>query len=287
MSKAEDTAAHIEHGDPDCTKFIIFTLPRSGSDWLTDALGRQPEVWCRGELLFGFSYQPEAKVSANWMDEVDQKFHMVCKDARKQGKSIAGFKIMYDQVRGERDIVNGVNLPRDWFKDYLQKRNVRILHLVREAQILSMASLAKWVEDRQEFNLSKRDQFHTKNPDVAAKTMNSSKVYFGQRNLTKLRGKENQVLEWSVFLRRLGLPYHSVRYEDLTSKNQDEFVYMMLQFLGIKDTVSYPKFESQYQVRHKARCEDRIAHFEDQVKPLIQGTMSERACALLEYSNLV
>eukprot|EP00438_Fugacium_kawagutii_P009250 Skav231861 [mRNA] locus=scaffold2307:197280:197945:+ [translate_table: standard] len=221
------------------------------------------------------------------MDKVDQSFNRVCKEAQSRGKAIAGFKIMYNQVRGERHKVNGVDLPREWFKDYLQRRNVRILHLVREAQILTMASLAQAGQDRQEFNLSFRDTFHTTDPNIVAKTMNSTKVVFGRGHLPWLRKKEREILEWSTFLRRLGLPYHSVRYEDLTSKNQDEFVYMMLQFLGIKDTVSYPKFESQYQVRHKARCEDRIAHFEDQVKPLIQGTMSERACAMLAYSNLV
>eukprot|EP00438_Fugacium_kawagutii_P034221 Skav225914 [mRNA] locus=scaffold1500:147609:148604:- [translate_table: standard] len=286
MSRANDDAAHIEHEDANCIKFIMFTTQRSGSGWLCEALGHQPEVWCPmpGELLKEFSVRPKAAVSANWMDEVDRSFDAVCKEARKQGKRIAGFKIMYNQVGGERHKVNGVDLPREWFKDYLQKRNVRILHLVREAVILTIASKMQTGQNRKELHLAEAS--HTRDPDVAAATMNSTKIIFGQPQLERLRDQEHEILTWLAFLRHLGLPYHFVRYEDLTSPKQAVFVHMMLEFLGIKDQVSYPKFQSEFYLSHKARCEDRIAHF-DRVKLRIQGTMSERACAVLQYSALV
>eukprot|EP00438_Fugacium_kawagutii_P033021 Skav234004 [mRNA] locus=scaffold2637:132592:133260:- [translate_table: standard] len=222
------------------------------------------------------------------MDEVDRIFDKACREARSQGKRIVGFKIMYDQVKGERHKVNGVHLPKKWFKKYLQKRNVRVLHLVREAAILSMSSLRLLTKDKKRFHLSHGDEFHTTDPDVAGATMNrSKKIGFNKKLLKELRKEENILLQWTAFLPHLGLPYHYIRYEDLTSTNQDVFVYMMLQFLGIKDRVTYPKFQSRYYLSHKARCEDRIANFQGQVKPHIQGTMSERACAALEYSNLV
>ena len=53
---------------------------------------------------------------------------------------IAGFKLMYDQVKGPGRTVNGTNLPDGWFQEYLKARKVRIVHLVREGVILHMAS---------------------------------------------------------------------------------------------------------------------------------------------------
>eukprot|EP00438_Fugacium_kawagutii_P034222 Skav225915 [mRNA] locus=scaffold1500:150542:151591:- [translate_table: standard] len=286
MSKANDDAAHIEHEDANCIKFIMFTTQRSGSGWLCEALGHQPEVWCPmpGELMATFKRLPESKNSKKWMKEVDRKFDTVCQEARKQGKRIAGFKIMYNQVGGEHHTVNGVDLPREWFKDYLQKRKVRILHLVREAVILTVASKKQTSKFGQETHLAVA---HTRDPDVAAAMMNSTKIIFGQPHLERLRDQEHEILTWLAFLRHLGLPYHFVRYEDLTSPKQAVFVHMMLEFLGIKDQVSYPKFQSEFYLSHKARCEDRIDHWEERVKRLIQGTMSERACAVLQYSALV
>eukprot|EP00438_Fugacium_kawagutii_P034702 Skav231173 [mRNA] locus=scaffold3252:341411:342511:- [translate_table: standard] len=287
QSQAHDTVQQSEQSS-DCIKFAVFSTQRSGSGFLIDALNHQPEVFCGDEFVRDFSHQPEAEVSANWMDEVDRIFDRVCKDAQSQGKKIAGFKIMYSHVRGKRHKVDGVDLPREWFKDYLQKRHVRILHLVREAAILTMSSMKLLTRNKNAFHLAKKDTFHTNNSTIATATMNSStKLSFGKNSLKQLRKEEHELLAWTAFLPHLGLPYHYVRYEDLTSTSQDVFVYMMLQFLGVKDRVSYPKFQSQYYLSHHARCEDRIHNFEDEVKLLIRGTMSERACAMLEYSNLV
>eukprot|EP00438_Fugacium_kawagutii_P034684 Skav231155 [mRNA] locus=scaffold3252:33702:36594:- [translate_table: standard] len=226
LPKANATAAQIEHehDDPKCTKFVVFSTQRSGSGWLTNALNQQPEVWCRGELVVEFSRRPEAEVSisANWMDEVDRIFDSACKDARSEGKRIAGFKIMYNQVKGEHHKVNGVDLPREWFKDYLQTRNVRILHLVREAAILSMSSMKLLARDKNHLHLSHKDKFHTKDPDVAALTMNSStKFYFDQEALKKLREEEHKLLEWTAFLSHLGMPYHYARFAQVSVGEPD------------------------------------------------------------------
>ena len=76
----------------------------------------------------------------NWTKSADQAFDTACKQAREEGKMIAGFKLMYDQVKGPGRTVNGTNLPDGWFQEYLKARKVRIVHLVRKGVILHMAS---------------------------------------------------------------------------------------------------------------------------------------------------
>ena len=129
-----------------CTKFLLFTTQRSGSTWFCEALGRQREVYCpeMSELLIEFSRKPYRQVSADsakeWTRAADAAFARVCSDAERQGKKIAGFKLMYDQVKGPFQTMDNVNLPEAWFKNYLLKSQVRVLHLVREAVILRLAS---------------------------------------------------------------------------------------------------------------------------------------------------
>ena len=114
--------------------------------WFSEALGRQREVYCpeMSELLIEFSRKPYRQVSADsakeWTRAADAAFARVCSDAERQGKKIAGFKLMYDQVKGPFQTMDNVNLPEAWFKNYLLKSQVRVLHLVREAVILRLAS---------------------------------------------------------------------------------------------------------------------------------------------------
>ena len=54
----------------------------------------------------------EEQVSAkNWTKSADKAFDAAWKEARKEGNMIAGFKLMYAQVKGPGKTVNGKNLP--------------------------------------------------------------------------------------------------------------------------------------------------------------------------------
>ena len=114
--------------------------------WSCEALGRQREVYCpeMSELLIEFSRKPYRNVSADsaeeWTRAADAAFARVCSSAKQQGKQIAGFKLMYDQVKGPFQRMDNVTLPDAWFKNYLLKSRIRIIHLVREAVILRLAS---------------------------------------------------------------------------------------------------------------------------------------------------
>ena len=144
--KAAEKHVPDEMPPANCTKFLVFTTQRSGSTWFCEALGRQREVYCpeMSELLIEFSRKPYRNVSADsaeeWTRAVDAAFARVCSSAKQQGKQIAGFKLMYDQVKGPFQRMDNVTLPDAWFKNYLLKSQIRIIHLVREAVILRLAS---------------------------------------------------------------------------------------------------------------------------------------------------
>eukprot|EP00435_Cladocopium_sp_Y103_P015718 s3252_g3.t2 len=258
------TEEHVPTEKPraNCTKFILFTTQRSGSTWFCEALGHQREVYCpeMSELLIGFSGKLYRDVSAKsaeeWTRAADDAFARVCADAEQQGKRIAGFKLMYDQVKGPFQTVESIKLPEAWFKNYLLKSQVRIVHLVREAVILRLAS-----------------NFQT---GVNVKR----KLKFYKANMTSLKNFEKEHRQWFQLLKRSGLPYHYLSYEDLVSFRHDAVVHMVLQFLGVKNTISYSRLQGAFLRIHDAACENRIAHW-NEVKELLKGTMSLRACNML------
>ena len=218
----------------------------------------------------------------NWTKSADQAFDTACKQAREEGKMIAGFKLMYDQVKGPGRTVNGTNLPDGWFQEYLKARKVRIVHLVREGVILHMASDYQTAVDVNKLNLVGANSHHTMDPQLAAARRNATMFRFTARELPVLQSRENEHKHWLYFLRQTGLRYQYLSYEDLMSNRRDIFVHMVLQFLGVKDMVSYPKLQGQFLRIHKVACEDRIADF-NAVEQLIRGTMSERACKMLSH----
>lgn len=279
-------AVPVASENPTCSKFIVLTTQRSGSTWFSEALGNQPEVLCLSELLITFSKRSyKEQISAEeWAHAADHAFNTVCKEAQKHGKKIAGFKLMYDQVKGPGHLINGTHLPDGWFQEYLHTRKVRIVHLVREAVILNLASSFQTVANRKQLNLTESKTHHTKDPKSVPARGHTEKFSFTEQHLPLLHAKEREHVQWLHWLRRTGLPYHYLSYEDLMSHRRDIVVHMVLQFLGVTNMVSYPKLHSGYLRIHKFDCEGRIAKFKE-VKRLLHGTMSVRACRILALKD--
>ena len=129
--------------DTECTKFVVLTTQRSASTAFCENLCNHPEVYCpQSELFLDFSFrQYKEFVSPDeWTRAADAAFARVCSDAEQQGKYIAGFQLMYNQVKGPFETMDNVKLPEAWFQKYLLKSQVRIIHLVREGVILRLAS---------------------------------------------------------------------------------------------------------------------------------------------------
>lgn len=238
------------------------------------------------EALITFSKRSyKEQISAEeWAHAADHAFDAVCKEAQKHGKKIAGFKLMYDQVKGPGQVINGTHLPDGWFQEYLHTRKVRIVHLVREAVILNLASSFQTAANAKQLNLNGSNTHHTADPKSVAARGHTEKFPFTDQHLPLLHAKEREHVHWLHFLRRTGLPYHYLSYEDLMSHRRDILVHMALQFLGVRNMVSYPKLHGGFLRIHKFDCEGRIANFK-KVKRLLHGTMSARACRILALKD--
>ena len=146
----------------------------------------------------------------------------------KEGKMIAGFKLMYNQVKGPGKTVNGTNLPDGWFQEYLKARMVGIVHLVREAVILHMASDYQTAVDVKQLHLNATNSHHTTDANSAAARRNATMFRLTAGHLPLLQSREKEHKHWLDFLQQTGLPYQYLSYDDLMSSRRDIFVHMVL-----------------------------------------------------------
>ena len=266
MLSAGDSSATL------CTKFLVLTTQRSGSTSFCENLGNHPEVYCpQSELLVDFSFrQYKDFVSPEeWTRAADAAFARVCSDAEQQGKQIAGFQMMYNQVKGPFQTVEKVNLPESWFKNYLLSSEVRIIHLVREAVILRLASPFRTTAENQ----PEPEPVETTDPPEISEA--TQKFQFQKRHLRKLLQWEMEHRHWLRLLMNSSLPYQYVRFEDFLSR-RDLLLYMVWQFLGTSQ-IPHPLSE---ELPPDASCETHIENW-DETKSLLNGTMSLQACNIL------
>ena len=141
---------------------------------------------------------------------------------------IAGFKLMYNQVKGPGKTANGTNLPDGWFQEYLKASMVGIVHLVREAVILHMASDYQTAVDVKQLHLNATNSHHTTDANSAAARRNATMFRLTAGHLPLLQSREKKHKHWLDFLQQTGLPYQYLSYDDLMSSRRDIFVHMVL-----------------------------------------------------------
>lgn len=150
---AIDPLGHApDHQAPSPKRFLLFSTQRSGSTWLCSLLNAQDGAMCgipklRYELMMEYSGLRAAhKVfsQTQWEKDADKYFQRL-RDAQNQSgsrlsnkQSAIGFKLQYDQVAPDHER----------FVDYLQRNNIAIIHLVREASILILASRKQFESTR-------------------------------------------------------------------------------------------------------------------------------------------
>jgi len=140
-----ENALKHEPNKAQCAKYILLTTQRSGSTWTCSVLRSQPHVECgaliektglyRSELMIQYSYQTkDGYAGATW--EQWQRHAMLAFNRSipvggcKAGTSI-GFKLMYNQI------------PTQFVREFARwcaKEGIYIIHLIRAATVLKMAS---------------------------------------------------------------------------------------------------------------------------------------------------
>ena len=270
--------------DTPCTKFLVLTTQRSRSASFCENLCNHPEVYCpQSELLVDFSFRQykEFVSPEEWTRAADAAFARVCSDAEQQGKQIAGFQLMYNQVKGPFQTVEKIKFPEAWFKNYLLRSEVRIVHLVREAVILRLASPFRTTPAENEQPEAPEALEIVENtmdpPDIS--DVSTQKFHFQKRHLRKVLQWEMEHRHWLRLLMNSHLPYQYVRFEDFISR-RDLLLYMVWQFLGTSQ-ISHPLSEEL----HLDSCENEIENW-DETKSLLNGTMSLQACNILSMQFL-
>lgn len=105
-------------------KVVVLSTQRSGSSFIIASLDRfGPQFNFSSEIFSGTAFKKEKEMISfldNWY-----------RGKKSPLNEVAGFKAMYNQLAGPR---------AEWFKKYIAEHKFTIVHLVREAFILSIAS---------------------------------------------------------------------------------------------------------------------------------------------------
>lgn len=263
-------------------RYILLTTQRSGSSWFCSLLSQQKGIICGGkktkskfeaEPLYDFQlhrFNEWSKVS--WFEfstELENAFIIAC---RTNPVISIGFKLMYDQIPSQL-------LEDDKLEKYLRKNGVSLVHLVREAKILKIASeyssyqRSKWFADNETEALSFR--------------RDTPKLKWTENIISDMLNLESMSQIWQRRIQFMPhVPVHYLSYEKLlATKDRVEALRQVSAFLTnqIPDSSSIRTATNVFQV-HERLCSDRIENyvkFRAHDKVLESGTAA--ACDMLEF----
>ena len=200
-----------------CTKkYLLLTTQKSGSTWFCTVLHEQMGMSCGGkpgnlktpvsELLIKYSFYNSSEMARvtwkQYKDDLDQAFAQVCE--YNPATSI-GFKLMYDQI------------PPKFIKDrrlqtYFENNGVNLIHLVREAKILVLAS---------QHDVRERGFHHSTNSS-SSKPQETSPLHWGEKDIEKMLAMENTSLWWQDQVHKMTplVQNYYVSYEHLLGEDK-------------------------------------------------------------------
>lgn len=250
------------------TRFVLLSMPRSGTSWVMERLSAHPAVGAYGELLLaqrsGYPSWPpgagdrpffETYLSDHGIPNTRVGRHLNLFRfldylyAPRDGWRAIGFKLMYRSAAPYPEILA-----------YLRRRAVRVLHLVR-INLLDVA-------------LSQAGLPLRSSPMVWSSTdRDEIRVPLDTDDLLhKLRSFERDRLLARRLLRAARLPVHEITYEDLLVS--DRPLYGALQFLDIPHADEYPLSSNMVKLAPLSHREG-IANY-DAVDACLRGTRFHR-----------
>ncbi len=123
-------------------KFVIFTVPRTGSTLLVKTLDSHPQIFCAGELFFfnGKTYHPECQFKFWRLPALNNKLHYLL----NYPKMFIGLKGFMNNFYNNNETRNNKNIEAKGFKlmqyqtmytpgllNYLKENNVKLILLNR------------------------------------------------------------------------------------------------------------------------------------------------------------
>lgn len=302
-------------------KYILLTTQRSGSSWACSMLDWQNSISCgsgstidrntgnrASELLIRYSriQDEEKRRNITWsryredfvkamLDAQSAAQEEPCITTSSENTALAGsepsscvvsgnktaavgFKVMYDQI------------PRQFvghdgqFARFLKENDIAVLHLVREATALTIASGRNNKEQK-----GKLHKMHTSNSTEMEAFRAAKPVKWDASFIDQIHELEDKHGYWQKSLVSTpSLRYHHIPYEKLLAvddrKDQLEQVSAFLfasSSKGGQPVVPVSPKETSLLQLHEPTCSERIANY-ILLRQKIQGTRTAEACDMLE-----
>mmetsp|Transcript_10714 Transcript_10714/g.29387 ORF Transcript_10714/g.29387 Transcript_10714/m.29387 type:complete len:317 (+) Transcript_10714:416-1366(+) len=190
---------------------IILTSQQSGSTWLASSLNRHSRVVFADENLIKY-HRVQWVAWEEYKKNIEHAFPPLL-----PGVDVIGFKLMYSQIPG--------NIVRN-FGRWLLDTNITIIHLVREATIMRLASNRQFVEAVRKGTYQGWER-PLKEPAMP--------LLIGVDELSSyIRTSESEILYYKNMLSRYAYGNtFSLTYEDLTSLRGISHANALQTFLGL------------------------------------------------------
>jgi len=261
-------------------KYILLTTQKSGSTWFCSVLHQQSGISCGGrpspydtpesEPVIKYSKLSRRGTIGNvtwqqYQKDLDKAFAEVCE--YNPATSI-GFKVMYNQI------------PPQFIEDgrlqtYLGDNGVGIIHLVREAKILNLAS----AHDARE----RGKVHHTTNKSEIRET---SSLKWNEKVIEHMLELEKLSIEWQDKIHKMTplVPNFYVSYEYLLGEeNRKQVVAQVVSFASGSFDPDITVAEGTLLKQSSSSCSSRIANYtEFRAHDKVISSRSAVACDLIE-----
>eukprot|EP00814_Leptocylindrus_danicus_P019949 CAMPEP_0116014484 /NCGR_PEP_ID=MMETSP0321-20121206/6297_1 /TAXON_ID=163516 /ORGANISM="Leptocylindrus danicus var. danicus, Strain B650" /LENGTH=335 /DNA_ID=CAMNT_0003484129 /DNA_START=224 /DNA_END=1228 /DNA_ORIENTATION=- len=267
-----------------CNKrYLLLTTQKSGSTWFCSVLHQQNGISCGGrpsryntpssELLIKYSIMSRRGNIQNvtwpkFQADLDDAFAEVCEF--NPATSI-GFKVMYDQIPPQF-IRNGN------FEKYLKDNQVQIIHLVREAKILVLASKYDAIE--------RGGVHHTTNSSMLKET---SSLKWDEESIGIMLEKEKSSLDWQNNIHNM-TPFVQnfyVAYENLlVEEKRKQLLGQTAVFIAGSFDPDIEKTEGALLKQSESSCSSRIAKYEEfRAHKKVINSRTASACDLIDRNS--
>ncbi len=274
-----------------CQKYVLLTNQRSGSTWTCNLLDLQNRVTCGGtEMYQGIVRIPELmiqkhssliNIEVKWSDyktNLTRAFQNAMdaneycnSESNPSMRAAAGFKMMYGQIPNQ--FIKGGEIF-----DYFAKNNIAVIHLVREAKILRLASM------KQTRDIAGQEPHAIDASAVQKFREKTQSITWDDKTIAKIILEEMVDRKWEKrLIFKPHLKYHRLTYEKMLEKNS--LISELIQVFTTLSTIQKPSslnLDSKLLKLNESTCKGRINNYEELQKRLA-GTRTLAACKMLDY----
>lgn len=216
--------------DSSLKKFVIFAIPRSGSNYLCGALNSHPEILCHHEIFHGDKIYGDDHLNLGTVEQRDQNAQKFINHIWQQnmGYTAVGFKLLWGQN------------PKA-FKIATRDKDIKKILLLRRNKIKSYVShlIAKntgiWSQRNTDFETRKKENKQTSvnvELDSLYRYIENVDQYYD--NLQKKISNSKQ-------------PFLKIFYEDILGNNSEDAKTKILKFIGVFENPQYLQTKTKKQ----------------------------------------